>query len=59
MQKGDLFQIYKIINKIEVVDIDINMGIGNNHRTVCGGGQTRRNGYQIKKRITGKLSYME
>ena len=33
-KRGDLIQIYKIINKIEVVDID--MGIGNNHRTAGG-----------------------
>ena len=49
-KRGDLIQIYKIINKIEVVDID--MGIGNNHRT-AGGGQTRRHGYQIEKELPG------
>ena len=38
-KRGDLIQTYKIINKMEVVDID--MGIGNNHST-AGGGQTRR-----------------
>ena len=49
-KRGDLIQIYKIINKIEVVDIE--MGIGNNHRT-AGGGQTRRHGYQIEKELPG------
>ena len=34
-KRGDLIQIYKIINKMEVVDID--MGIWNNHRTAGGG----------------------
>ena len=48
-KRGDLIQIYKIINKMEVVDID--MGIGNNQRT-AGGGQTRRHGYQIEKEIS-------
>ena len=33
-KRGDLIQIYKIINGMEVVDID--MGIGNNYRTVGG-----------------------
>ena len=49
LTRGDLIQIYKIINKMEVVDID--MGIGNNQRT-AGGGQTRRHGYQIEKEIS-------
>ena len=33
-ERGDLIQIYKVINKMEVVDID--MGIGNNNHMTAG-----------------------
>ena len=47
-KRVDLIQLYKIINKMEVVDID--MGIGNNHRTAKGD-RTRGHGYQIEKEL--------
>ena len=44
-KSGDLIQTYKIINKIEEVDID--MGTGHNFM-VGGGNPTRRHGHQIE-----------
>ena len=49
-KRGDLIQIYKVINKID--EVEMGMGIGNNHR-VAGGGLTRRHGYQIQKELPG------
>ena len=50
---GDLIQTYKIINKIEEVDID--MGTGHNFM-VGGGNPTRRHGHLIELEKWGSNS---
>jgi ribonuclease P/MRP protein subunit RPP40 len=46
-KRGDLIQLFKIMNKMEEVDID--MGMGNN----ISGGVGRRHGHQIQRERTG------
>ena len=46
-KRGDLIQLFKIMNKFE--DVDIGIGMGNN---IMGGGG-RRHGYQILKERSG------
>ena len=49
-KRGDLVQIYKIINGMEEVDIDM----GNGHNLRRGGGDfPRRHGHQIEVKKTG------
>jgi hypothetical protein len=50
-KRGDLIQIYKIINGIEEVDMD--MGVGKNLRVMGGGAISRDHGYQIEREKPG------
>ena len=49
-KRGDLIQTYKIINRVE--EVDINMGTGHNLRMV-GANAGRRHGHQIEVEKTG------
>ena len=50
-KRGDLIQIYKIINGIE--DVEMDMGIGKNLRVKDGGALSRDHGYQIEREKPG------